>query len=47
MPWAAIRFDATGQNQDANPVIQQVRDGRYHTVFPEAVAAEAPVWSVP
>jgi branched-chain amino acid transport system substrate-binding protein len=46
MPWKGIRFDSTGQNVLATPVIQQVMDGRYRTVFPEEVAAEQPVWKV-
>ncbi len=46
MPWKGVRFDETGQNQDATPVIQQVRGGAYHTVFPPAVAVQEPEWNV-
>lgn len=46
MPWKGIRFDDTGQNVLATPVIQQVQSGSYHTVYPQAVAAQAPVWNV-
>ena len=46
MPWKGVRFDETGQNQDATPVIQQVKGGTYHTVFPEAVAVQEPEWNV-
>ncbi|MBV8912998.1 MAG: ABC transporter substrate-binding protein [Acetobacteraceae bacterium] len=46
MPWKGVRFDETGQNVEATPVIQQIAGGAYHTVFPEAVAVQDPVWSV-
>jgi branched-chain amino acid transport system substrate-binding protein len=46
MPWKYIKFDETGQNTGATPVIQQVFDGKYVTVFPADVAAREPVWNV-
>ncbi len=46
MPWKGIRFDDTGQNVLATPVIQQVKDGVYHTVYPEDVAVQEPVWNL-
>lgn len=46
MPWKGIKFDATGQNVLATPVIQQVKDGAYHTIYPFDIAVEAPVWNV-
>ncbi len=46
MPWRGVKFDATGQNTEATPVIQQVKDGAYHTVFPTDLAVQAPVWIV-
>ena len=46
MPWKGVRFDSTGQNVEATPVIQQVTDGKYVTVFPADVAAKEPVWNV-
>jgi len=46
MPWKGVRFDETGQNQDATPVIQQVHGGAYHTVYPPAVATQEPEWNV-
>ncbi|GAC1480849.1 MAG: hypothetical protein NVS2B11_05880 [Acetobacteraceae bacterium] len=46
MPWRGVRFDDTGQNVLATPVIQQVADGRYHTVYPADVAVQDPVWNV-
>ena len=46
MPWRGVRFDETGQNQEATPVIQQVKDGTFHTVYPADVAVQEPVWNV-
>ncbi len=46
MPWKGIKFDATGQNTEATPVIQQIKDGVYHTVYPAEVAVQEPVWNV-
>lgn len=46
MPWKGVRFDETGQNVEATPVIQQVIGGAYVTVFPPEVATHAPLWHV-
>ncbi len=46
MPWRGVRFDETGQNQDATPVIQQVVGGVFRTVYPADVAVQEPVWNV-
>ncbi len=46
MPWKGVKFDATGQNTEATPVIQQVFSGSYVTVYPAAVAVREPVWTV-
>ncbi len=46
MPWAGVKFDATGQNIEATPVIQEVVNGTYATVFPAAVAVREPTWNV-
>lgn len=46
MPWKGIKFDATGQNTEGTPVIQQVKDGVYHTIYPFDVAVMEPVWNV-
>ena len=46
VPWKGVKFDETGQNIWATPVIQQVEKGVYVTVFPAAVAAREPVWNV-
>ncbi len=46
MPWKGVRFDETGQNVLATPVIQQVTGGIYHTVYPATVAVQEPIWNV-
>ncbi len=46
MPWKGVKFDATGQNTEGTPVIQQVKDGSYHTVWPAEVASVPVVWNV-
>jgi branched-chain amino acid transport system substrate-binding protein len=46
MPWKGVKFDSTGQNSEATPVIQQIKDGAYHTIYPFDLAVQAPVWNV-
>ncbi|MCX7383571.1 MAG: ABC transporter substrate-binding protein [Alphaproteobacteria bacterium] len=46
MPWAGVKFDETGQNTLCNPVIQQVFDGAYKTIWPFDLAAREAVWNV-
>ncbi len=46
MPWTGIKFDATGQNTEGTPVIQQITDGAYHTVWPFSVAVQPVIWGV-
>jgi branched-chain amino acid transport system substrate-binding protein len=46
VPWKGVKFDETGQNIWATPVIQQVEGGKYHTVYPFDIAVEPPVWNV-
>ena len=46
MPWNGVRFDSTGQNVEATPVIQQIVKGEFRTVYPEAVAVMEPTWNV-
>ena len=46
MPWQGVKFDSTGQNTEATPVIQQVDSGTYRTIYPADVAAVEPVWNV-
>ncbi len=47
MPWKGIKFDAKGQNQYASGVIQQMKDGQYHVLFPTASASAPVVWPLP
>ena len=44
MPWRGVRFDEQGQNAAATPVIQQVVNGAYRTVFPADVAVQDATW---
>lgn len=46
MPWRGVKFDATGQNVEATPVIQQIVDGSFATVYPPDVAAREATWNV-
>ncbi len=46
MPWAGVKFDETGQNVKGTPVIQQVTNGVYHTIWPFDVAVQPAVWDV-
>jgi branched-chain amino acid transport system substrate-binding protein len=46
MPWQGVKFDETGQNTEGTPVIQQVTDGKYHTVWPFDLAVQPVVWNV-
>ena len=46
MPWKGVKFDETGQNTEGTPVIQQIKDGKYHTVWPFDVAAMDVEWNV-
>ena len=44
MPWSRVKFDAAGQNPDANPVLLQYISSSFKTVFPDQVAVAKPVW---
>jgi branched-chain amino acid transport system substrate-binding protein len=46
MPWKGIKFDATGQNTEGTPIIQQVFDGVYKTVYPFDLAVVPVVWNI-
>ena len=46
MPWKGVHFDAQGQNDEATPVIQQLFNGTYATVYPAEDAVREPVWNV-
>jgi len=44
MPWKRIKFDETGQNNDADPVLLQYIGGKFVTIFPQPVAVAEAVW---
>ncbi len=46
MPWKGVKFDATGQNTLGNPVIQEIKGGTFHTVWPADVATMPVDWNV-
>ena len=46
MPWKGVKFDQTGQNTEATPVIQEIVGGKFVTVFPPDVAVREPTWNV-
>jgi branched-chain amino acid transport system substrate-binding protein len=46
MPWTGVKFDATGQNTEGTPVIQQVTGGKYHTIWPFDLAVQEAAWDV-
>jgi branched-chain amino acid transport system substrate-binding protein len=42
MPWKRVKYDETGQNNDADPVLLQYVGGKFATIFPaQAAVAEA------
>jgi branched-chain amino acid transport system substrate-binding protein len=43
MPWKQVKFDETGQNNDADPVLLQYVKGTF-TVFPTHAATAEPIW---
>ena len=47
MPWRGIRFDETGQNTQASPVLQQIQSGAYKTVWPFDLASAPVIWPLP
>ena len=47
MPWKRIKYDETGQNNDADPVLLQYLGGKFVTIAPEAVAVSEPIWPMP
>jgi branched-chain amino acid transport system substrate-binding protein len=44
MPWARVKFDASGQNTFADVVLQQYRGKDFVSIFPTAVAMGQAVW---
>src|SRR5580698_6787277 len=44
MPWRRIKFDETGQNNDADPVLLQYVGGKFVTIYPQQAAIAEAVW---
>src|SRR5579862_219278 len=44
MPWKRIKFDDSGQNNDADPVLLQYVGGKFVTIFPQEVAVAEAIW---
>ncbi|HEY3793956.1 MAG TPA: ABC transporter substrate-binding protein [Bradyrhizobium sp.] len=44
MPWKRVKFDSTGQNNDANPVLLQYVGGKFVTIFPPQAAVAEAIW---
>ncbi|HUC63092.1 MAG TPA: ABC transporter substrate-binding protein [Alphaproteobacteria bacterium] len=44
MPWKRVKFDAQGQNEDADPVLLQYVKDKLVTIFPPQAAIAAPIW---
>ena len=47
LPFDAIEFDQTGHNPNVYQVIDQIRDGKYQTIFPTKYSSIPPVFPVP
>jgi N-methylhydantoinase B len=47
MPWPMITFDAQGQNEHATPIMIQVQNGNFNSVWPFDVAAAQLTWPMP
>ncbi len=47
MPWAGVKFDAAGQNTLGQGILVQIEGGKYHTVWPFAMASRDVVWPMP
>src|SRR5271156_1800993 len=44
MPWKRVKFDAMGQNNDADPVLLQYVGGKFVTIFPPQAAVAGATW---
>jgi branched-chain amino acid transport system substrate-binding protein len=44
MPWKRVKFDAMGQNNDADPVLLQYVGGKFVTIFPPQAAVAEAIW---
>jgi branched-chain amino acid transport system substrate-binding protein len=47
MPWKRVKFDDTGQNNDADPVLLQWLGDRFVTIFPAQAAVAEAIWPMP
>jgi branched-chain amino acid transport system substrate-binding protein len=47
MPWKRVKFDETGQNNDADPVLLQWLGDRFATIFPAQAAVAEAIWPMP
>jgi len=44
MPWKRVKFDETGQNNDADPVLLQWTGGKFVTIYPAQAAIAEAIW---
>jgi branched-chain amino acid transport system substrate-binding protein len=44
MPWKRVKFDETGQNNDADPVLLQYIGGKFVTIYPPQAAVAEATW---
>jgi branched-chain amino acid transport system substrate-binding protein len=44
MPWKRVKYDETGQNNDADPVLLQYIGGKFVTIFPAQAAVAEATW---
>src|ERR1700722_4527989 len=44
MPWKRVKFDETGQNNDADPVLLQYVGKKFVTIFPPQAAVADAIW---
>src|SRR3954454_11289960 len=44
MPWKRVKFDESGQNNDADPVLLQYVGGKFVTIFPTQAAVAEATW---
>jgi branched-chain amino acid transport system substrate-binding protein len=44
MPWKRVKYDETGQNNDADPVLLQYTGGKFVTIFPPQAAVAEATW---
>ena len=44
MPWKRVKYDETGQNNDADPVLLQYTGGKFATIFPAQAAVAEATW---